>query len=126
LNFCPKQVNEWIGGPRASLFQLFIAFLTWPNLTCLNRPLSQFFHYLTPPVHTYWLPHRGGGASTNFWKNDFWKNDLVPFILGIQLNDKFYYNWLDCCNCFNLNWNANANHQSNSNWLKRFEINFKW
>jgi hypothetical protein len=28
LNFCPKQVNEWIGGPRASLFQLFIAFLT--------------------------------------------------------------------------------------------------
>jgi hypothetical protein len=27
-NFCPKQVNEWIGGPRASLFQLFIAFLT--------------------------------------------------------------------------------------------------
>jgi hypothetical protein len=92
----------------------------------LNRPLSQFFHYLTPPVHTYWLPHRGGGASTNFWKNDFWKNDLVPFILGIQLNDKFYYNWLDCCNCFNLNWNANANHQSNSNWLKRFEIKFKW
>jgi hypothetical protein len=47
-NFCPKQVNEWIGGPRASLFQLFIAFLTWPNLTCLNRPLSQFFHHQTP------------------------------------------------------------------------------
>ena len=49
LNFCPKQVNEWIGGPRASLFQLFIAFLTWPNLTGLKRPLSPFFHHLTPP-----------------------------------------------------------------------------
>jgi hypothetical protein len=48
-NFRPKQVDEWIGGPRASLFQLFIAFLTWPNLTSLNRPLSQFLHHLTPP-----------------------------------------------------------------------------
>jgi hypothetical protein len=27
-NFCPKQVNKWIGGPQASLFLLFIAFLT--------------------------------------------------------------------------------------------------
>jgi hypothetical protein len=27
-NFRPKQVNEWIGGPRASLFQLCIALLT--------------------------------------------------------------------------------------------------
>ncbi len=27
-NFRPKQVDEWIRGPRASLFQLFIAFLT--------------------------------------------------------------------------------------------------
>jgi hypothetical protein len=27
-NFRPKQANEWIGDPMASLFQLFIAFLT--------------------------------------------------------------------------------------------------
>jgi hypothetical protein len=27
-NFCPKQANEWIGNPMASLFQLFIAFPT--------------------------------------------------------------------------------------------------
>jgi hypothetical protein len=27
-NFRPKHVNEWIGDPWASLFQLFIAFLT--------------------------------------------------------------------------------------------------
>jgi hypothetical protein len=27
-NFHPKQVDEWIGGPRTSLFQLVIAFLT--------------------------------------------------------------------------------------------------
>jgi hypothetical protein len=27
-NFHPKQVNEWIGGPRASLLKLFIDFLT--------------------------------------------------------------------------------------------------
>jgi hypothetical protein len=39
------QQRDW--GP---LFQLFIAFLTWPNTTCLNRPHSPFFHHLTPPV----------------------------------------------------------------------------
>jgi hypothetical protein len=44
-----KTGHEWIGGPRASLFQLFFAFLTWPNLICLNRPLSLFYHHLTPP-----------------------------------------------------------------------------
>ena len=27
-NFCPKQANEWIRGHMASLFLLFIAFLT--------------------------------------------------------------------------------------------------
>jgi hypothetical protein len=48
-NFCPKQPNESIGGPRASIFELFIAILTWPNLTGLNRPLSPFFHPLTLP-----------------------------------------------------------------------------
>ncbi len=48
-NFHPKQVNEWIGGPRALLFQLFIAFLTWPNLTCLHRPFNPFIYHLTPP-----------------------------------------------------------------------------
>jgi hypothetical protein len=42
-NFCPKQVNEWIGGPRASLSQLFIAFITWPNLTCWRIPLIPSF-----------------------------------------------------------------------------------
>ncbi len=48
-NFCPKQPNESIGGPRASIFELFIAILTWPNPTGLNRPLSPFFHPLTLP-----------------------------------------------------------------------------
>ncbi len=33
----------------ASLFWLFIACLTWPNLTGSNRPLSLFFHHLTLP-----------------------------------------------------------------------------
>ena len=28
LNFCPKQANEWIGGPRGSIIELFIAILT--------------------------------------------------------------------------------------------------
>ncbi len=32
-NYRPKQVNEWIGDPRVSIFSLFIAILTWPNLT---------------------------------------------------------------------------------------------
>jgi hypothetical protein len=49
LNFRPKQANEWIGGHRASLFLLFIACLTWPNLKGSNRPLSLFFHHLTLP-----------------------------------------------------------------------------
>ena len=48
-NFCPKQANKWIGAHMASLFLLFIAFLTWPNLTGSNRPLSLFFHHLTLP-----------------------------------------------------------------------------
>ncbi len=48
-NFHPKQPNESIGGPRASIIELFIAILTWPNLTGLNRPLSPFFHPLTLP-----------------------------------------------------------------------------
>ncbi len=48
-NFRPKQPNESIGGPRASIFELFTAILTWPNLTGLNRPLSPFFHPLTLP-----------------------------------------------------------------------------
>jgi hypothetical protein len=49
LNFRPKQANKWIGVHMTSLFLLFIAFLTWPNLTCSNRPLSLFFHPLTLP-----------------------------------------------------------------------------
>jgi hypothetical protein len=48
-NFRPKQANQWIGGHMASLFLLFIACLTWPNLTGSNRPLSLFFHHLTLP-----------------------------------------------------------------------------
>ena len=48
-NFHPKQAKEWIGGQMASLFWLFIACLTWPNLTGSNRPLSLFFHHPTLP-----------------------------------------------------------------------------
>jgi hypothetical protein len=48
-NFHAKQPNKSIGGPRASIFELFIAILTWPNLTGLNRPLSPFFHPLRLP-----------------------------------------------------------------------------
>ncbi len=62
----PKQSDEWIGGPRASLFQLFFAFLTWPNLTCLNRPLSPFFHHLAPP---------GWPLIWRFFSK-FWKMDM--------------------------------------------------
>ena len=32
-NFRPKQPNVWIGDPRASIFELFIGILTWPNQT---------------------------------------------------------------------------------------------
>ena len=31
INFCPKQANKWIGDPRASIFELFIALLSWLN-----------------------------------------------------------------------------------------------
>ena len=48
-NFRPKQPNELIGGPRASIFELFIAIPSRPNLTGLNRPLNPFFHPLTLP-----------------------------------------------------------------------------
>ncbi len=48
----PKQANKWIGVHMASLFWLSIAFLTWPNLTCSNRPLSPFFHPLTLLGHS--------------------------------------------------------------------------
>jgi hypothetical protein len=45
-NFRPKKSNEWIEDHTVSLFWLFIAFLTWPNLTCFSRPLSLFFYHL--------------------------------------------------------------------------------
>jgi hypothetical protein len=45
-NFRPKKSNKWIGDHMVSLFCLFIAFLTWPNLTCFSRPLSLFFYHL--------------------------------------------------------------------------------
>ena len=58
-NFHPKQPNKLIGGPGASeagdkkelgqIIELFIAILTWSNLTGWNRPLSSFFHPLTFP-----------------------------------------------------------------------------
>jgi hypothetical protein len=32
------------------IIELFIIFLTWPNLKGLTRPLSPFFHPLIPPV----------------------------------------------------------------------------
>ncbi len=85
-----------IGGPRASLFQLFFAFLTWPYLTCLNRSLSPFFHHLTPPG---WPPiwqffsefqkmdmeRRGGGGIIEIflafltWPNlTCWSITLIP------------------------------------------------
>ncbi len=65
-NFCPKQVNKWIGGPGLTFFNFFIAFLTWPNLTFLNRPLSLFFHHLTPPRWPL------------IWQffSEFWKMDM--------------------------------------------------
>ncbi len=44
-----KQANKWIGDQTATLFRLFIAFLSWPNLTCVNRPLSPFFYHPTTP-----------------------------------------------------------------------------
>ncbi len=48
-NFHPKQANKSIGDPRGSNIKLFIAILTWLNLTGSNRPLSPFFHPLTLP-----------------------------------------------------------------------------
>ena len=49
-NFRPKQANKWIGDPRVSIIELFIAILTG-----LNRPISLVFHPLTPPVHDEFL-----------------------------------------------------------------------
>ncbi len=53
LSFHPKQANKLTGVHMASRFWLFIAFLTWPNLTCSNRPLSLFFHPLTFPGYLF-------------------------------------------------------------------------
>ena len=98
LNFCPKQVNEWIGGPRASLFQLFIAFLTWPNLTCLNRPLSPFFHHLTPPgwplIWQFFLnlekwTWKGGGS--NNWTFSCFPNLNQPNLLEDTTHSIFHH-----------------------------------
>ena len=72
-NFRPKQVNEWIGGPRGSIIELFIAILNWPDLTGSNRPLSLFFH---PPT----LP----GYPLECWQfAEFWKIDIIW--RGVQL-----------------------------------------
>jgi len=49
LNFRPKQANEQIGAFVFWIIELFIAILTWSNLTGYNRPLSSFFHPLTLP-----------------------------------------------------------------------------
>ena len=48
-NFCSKQSKEWIGGPQGFTIGTFYCFpsLPWPNLMCLRRPLSLFFHHLT-------------------------------------------------------------------------------
>ncbi len=79
-NFRPKQSNEWIGDPRASIFELFIAFLTWSNQTGFTWPLSQ--SVLSSP-NTSGVG--GGGVRTNYWKNDlsrivFLENKWFPCI----------------------------------------------
>ena len=59
-NFCPKQAKEWIGAFVFWIIELFIAILTWPNLTGYNSPLSLFFHPLTPQVvgGSWWIFER--------------------------------------------------------------------
>ncbi len=54
-NFRPKQANEWIGDPRGSIIKLFIAILTWTNLTGSERPLSLFFHPQTLSGDPPWM-----------------------------------------------------------------------
>jgi len=57
-HFCPKQANEWIGGFVFWIIKLFIAILTWTNLTCSKKPYSQFFH---PPflLFIFWKLKNG-------------------------------------------------------------------
>jgi hypothetical protein len=73
-NFHPKQAKKWIGGSRVSLFELFIAFLTWPNLTCLNRPLSLFFHHQTTLV----------GRPLQMFERTVFETTTYPVILIIK------------------------------------------
>ena len=60
------------------IIELFIGYLTWPNLIGISRPLSLFFHRLTPR----------GGVTTNFQKNDLswfypeWKSCSSEVRLG--------------------------------------------
>jgi hypothetical protein len=57
-HFCPKQANEWIGGFVFWIIKLFIAILTWTNLTYSKKPYSQFFH---PPflLFIFWKLKNG-------------------------------------------------------------------
>jgi hypothetical protein len=55
------------GGP---ILELLVAFLIWPNLTELNRPLSPVFHPLTPP----W----GEGGHYKILKERFFRGTTYP------------------------------------------------
>ncbi len=57
---------------RGPSIELFIAFLTWSNLTNSSRPLSSFFHNLTPLV--WW--------SLKFSKESFSKERLIPVLMS--------------------------------------------
>ncbi len=47
--FVQNGLTNGLGTTWLHFFWLFFALLSWPNLTCSNRPLSSFFHTLTPP-----------------------------------------------------------------------------
>jgi len=58
-----KDKKEW--GP---IIELFIACLAWPNLTSISRPISLFFHHLTPPV----------GGSLQIFERTVFKRTTYP------------------------------------------------
>ncbi len=60
---------------RVQLLIFLLLSKTRPNLTCLSRPLSPFFHRLI---------HLVIGVTINFRKNGFWRNKLSQTILASE------------------------------------------
>jgi len=85
--FCCFFPKFWKTERKRKRVQLLIFLLlskTRPNLTCLSRPLSPFFHRLI---------HLVLGVTINFRKNGFWRNKLSLHLKSWKAHSDIFFVW---------------------------------